>query len=142
MTSSANQQKSRFAFGVTKQDGHARLGTLRTMRAELSTPTFMPIGTQATVKGLLPTEIESTGARIVLVNTYHLWLRPGAENIAAQGGVNRWMSWPHATLSDSGGYQVFSLGANVSVSDECVTFRSHLDGALCQLSPEIAMQVQ
>jgi len=102
----------------------------------------MPVGTQATVKSLTPDEVESTGARIILANTYHLWLRPGAESIAAHGGVVGFMKWPHALLTDSGGYQVFSLAKHRTIDDEGITFRSHLDGSIHRLTPEEAMRVQ
>lgn len=131
-----------FAFRIEAVDGSARCGELRTPRATVQTPAFMPVGTQATVKGLTPDEVASTGARIILANTYHLWLRPGAESIAALGGVVGFMKWPHALLTDSGGYQVFSLAKHRTIDDDGITFRSHLDGALRRLTPEEAMHVQ
>lgn len=131
-----------FSFQVEATDGNARCGKLHTPRAEIETPTFMPVGTQATVKGLTPDEVASTGARIILANTYHLWLRPGAESIASQGGVVEFMQWPHALLTDSGGYQVFSLAKHRTIDDDGITFRSHLDGSLRRLTPEEAMRVQ
>ena len=131
-----------FSFEVEAVDGGARCGLFRTPRAGIETPAFMPVGTQATVKALTPSEVASTGARIILANTYHLWLRPGAESIASQGGVVGFMKWPHALLTDSGGYQVFSLARHRTVDDDGITFRSHLDGSLCRLTPEEAMRVQ
>lgn len=131
-----------FSFQVEATDGNARCGKLHTPRAEIETPTFMPVGTQATVKGLTPDEVASTGARIILANTYHLWLRPGAESIASQGGVVEFMQWPHALLTDSGGYQVFSLAKHRTIDDDGITFRSHLDGSLRRLTPGEAMRVQ
>lgn len=131
-----------FEFQVRATDGQARCGELRTPRAVIETPAFMPVGTQAAVKGLTPDEVASTGARIILANTYHLWLRPGAESIAALGGAARFMRWPYALLTDSGGYQVFSLAQNRTIDDDGITFRSHLDGTRHRLTPEEAMRVQ
>lgn len=133
---------SGFSFRVDAVDGEARNGVLETPRAAIETPTFMPVGTQASVKALTPDEVASTGARIILANTYHLWLRPGAESIASHGGVVGFMNWPHALLTDSGGYQVFSLAQHRTIDDDGITFRSHLDGSLHRLTPEEAMRVQ
>ncbi len=108
----------------------------------VATPAFMPVGTQATVKGLAPDEVRAAGADIVLGNTYHLMLRPGAERVAALGGLHRFMNWPHAILTDSGGFQVMSLSALRKIEDDGVTFRSHLDGAMVELSPERAIEIQ
>ena len=131
-----------FAFEVQAIDAKARCAELRTPRAVIETPAFMPVGTQATVKGLTPDEVASTGARIILANTYHLWLRPGADSIASHGGVASFMRWPYALLTDSGGYQVFSLAKHRTIDDDGITFRSHLDGTLHRLTPEEAMRVQ
>jgi len=131
-----------FSFRVDAIDADARCGELQTPRATIQTPAFMPVGTQATVKGLTPDEVASTGARIILANTYHLWLRPGAASVAAHGGVVGFMRWPHALLTDSGGYQAFSLAKHRTIDDEGITFRSHLDGTLHRLTPEEAMRVQ
>ena len=131
-----------FSFRVDAVDGNARSGLLQTPRASIETPAFMPVGTQASVKALTPDEVASTGARIILANTYHLWLRPGAESIASHGGVVGFMRWPHALLTDSGGYQVFSLAQHRTIDDDGITFRSHLDGSLHRLTPEEAMRVQ
>ena len=131
-----------FAFAVEAEDGAARAGTFTTPRATIQTPMFMPVGTQASVKSLTPDEVAATGARIILANTYHLWLRPGAELIDAFGGVPRFMRWPHAMLTDSGGYQVFSLAERRTIDDDGVTFRSHLDGSKKRLTPEESMRVQ
>jgi len=133
---------SGFSFRVDAVDADARSGELTTPRATIETPAFMPVGTQATVKALTPEEVASTGARIILANTYHLWLRPGAESVAAHGGVVGFMKWPHALLTDSGGYQVFSLAKHRTIDDNGITFRSHLDGTLHRLTPEEAMRVQ
>ena len=131
-----------FAFRLDARDGAARMAVFETPRAVIETPTFMPVGTQATVKSLTPDEVASTGARIILANTYHLWLRPGAESIAAHGGVVGFMKWPYALLTDSGGYQVFSLAKHRTIDEDGITFRSHLDGSLHRLTPEEAMRVQ
>ena len=131
-----------FSFEVHAQDGDARTGTFTTMRAAIETPAFMPVGTQATVKSQTPAEVAATGARIILANTYHLWLRPTAERVRHFGGVQRFMRWPHAMLTDSGGYQVFSLADLRTIDDDGVTFKSHLDGAKLRLTPEESMRVQ
>lgn len=131
-----------FSFRVDATDGPSRSATFVTPRAIVPTPAFMPVGTQASIKGLTPEEVASTGARIVLANTYHLWLRPGAERVAAQGGVVGFMRWPHALLTDSGGYQVFSLAQKRTIDEDGITFRSHLDGDRHRLTPEEAMRVQ
>jgi queuine tRNA-ribosyltransferase len=135
-----------FAFRVVASEGHARTAVFTTPHADVDTPTFMPVGTQGSVKGLTPDEVAATGARIVLGNTYHLWLRPGPESIAALGGLRGFSRWPHAMLTDSGGFQAFSLGSGekslVKVDEEGFTFRSHLDGAKHHLSPEEAVRVQ
>lgn len=131
-----------FAFDTLAKSGDARRGRFTTPRAVIETPTFMPVGTQATVKGLTSAEVEATGARIILSNTYHLWLRPGPELIDARGGVPRFMGWKHAMLTDSGGYQVFSLASMRTIDEDGVTFRSHLDGSKKRLTPEESMRVQ
>jgi queuine tRNA-ribosyltransferase len=131
-----------FAFEVLSEDGPARVARLTTPHAIIETPAFMPVGTQGTVKSQSPGEVAATGARLILANTYHLMLRPTAEVVAALGGVRRFMAWPHAVLTDSGGYQVFSLAKLRELSDDGVVFRSHLDGSKQALSPERAMQVQ
>ncbi len=131
-----------FSFDVVHQDGAARCAVFRTPRAEIETPAFMPVGTQASVKTLTPDDVASTGARMILANTYHLWLRPGEECVARLGGVGGFMGWPHAVLTDSGGYQVFSLAKHRTLDDDGITFRSHLDGSKRRLTPEEAMSVQ
>jgi queuine tRNA-ribosyltransferase len=133
---------SGFSFDLLATSGHARRGRFATPRATIETPTFMPVGTHATVKSLSPEEVEATGARIILANTYHLWLRPGSELVAKLGGVPRFMRWPHAMLTDSGGFQVFSLAALRKIDDDGVTFKSHLDGAIQRMTPEVSMKVQ
>ena len=131
-----------FSFRLLATDGVARRGEIATPHGAVATPAFLPIGTQATVKGLAPEAVRATGADIVLANTYHLMLRPGAERIAALGGLHRFMNWPRAILTDSGGFQVMSLSQLSKVEDKGVTFRSHLDGAMVELSPERAIEVQ
>jgi queuine tRNA-ribosyltransferase len=140
-----------FGFRVLARDGQARTGTLTTPHGDVATPTFMPVGTQGSVKTLSPGEVASTGAKIVLGNTYHLWLRPGPEVVSALGGLHQFSRWPHAMLTDSGGFQAFSLGqvgprkqsgSLVAPSEEGFTFRSHLDGSKHHLSPEEAVRVQ
>jgi queuine tRNA-ribosyltransferase len=136
-----------FAFSVVAEDGPARRGVLTTPHGDVETPTFMPVGTQGSVKTLTPAEVASTGARVVLGNTYHLMLRPGAEAIARLGGLHGFTRWPHAMLTDSGGFQAYSLAANgtqplVDASEEGFTFKSHLDGSTHQLTPEEAVRVQ
>lgn len=130
-------------FTVEAQDGEARAGVLTTRRGVIETPVFMPVGTAGTVKGIRFEELEKDlDARIILGNTYHLWLRPGIEVIKAAGGLHRFISWDRALLTDSGGFQVWSLGALRKISEEGTQFRSHVDGSLRFLSPEVSMEVQ
>lgn len=131
-------------FEVTAHEGEARAGILTTPRAVIETPVFMPVGTAGTVKGIRFEELESPdlGAQIILGNTYHLWLRPGIETIKACGGLHKFIGWNRAMLTDSGGFQVWSLGKLRKITEEGTQFRSHIDGALCFLSPEISMEVQ
>jgi queuine tRNA-ribosyltransferase len=131
-----------FSFRLLATDGAARRGEIATPHGSVATPAFLPIGTQATVKGLAPEAVLASGADIVLANTYHLMLRPGAERISALGGLHRFMNWPRAILTDSGGFQVMSLSQLRKVEDKGVTFRSHLDGAIVELSPERAIEIQ
>src|SRR2546426_7529196 len=131
-----------FSFRVVATEGAARCGELMTPHGKVETPAFMPVGTQATVKGMSPEALRAAGADIVLANTYHLMLRPGAERIASLGGLHKFMNWPNAILTDSGSFQVMSLSALRKVEERCVTFRSHLDGAMVELSPERAIDIQ
>ena len=131
-----------FSFQLINTDGDARRGELITSHGKVQTPAFMPVGTQATVKGLMPDDVRATGAEIVLGNTYHLMLRPGAERIAALGGLHKFMNWPLSILTDSGGFQVMSLSELRQIDERGVTFRSHLDGAMVALSPERAIEIQ
>jgi len=130
------------AFEILARDGAARRGRLTTAHGVVDTPVFMPVGTAGTVKAMTSDGVAATGARIVLGNTYHLMLRPGAERIAALGGLHRFMNWPHAILTDSGGYQVMSLAARRTITEAGVTFRSHLDGSLHELTPERSIAIQ
>jgi len=129
-------------FDILARDGAARLGRLTTAHGVIETPVFMPVGTAATVKAMTPDAVALTGARLVLGNTYHLMLRPGAERIAALGGLHRFMNWPHAILTDSGGFQVMSLAALRKITEEGVAFRSHLDGSRYLLTPERSVEIQ
>jgi queuine tRNA-ribosyltransferase len=131
-----------FSFALLRIDGSARRGEIVTPHGRVQTPAFMPVGTQATVKGLTPEMVRETGAEIVLGNTYHLMLRPGAERIAALGGLHAFMQWPLPVLTDSGGFQVMSLSALRRLEEQGVTFRSHLDGTMIELTPERAIEIQ
>ena len=131
-----------FSFTLIKTDGAARRGEVMTPHGAVQTPAFMPVGTQATVKGLHPEDVRATGAEIVLGNTYHLMLRPGAERVAALGGLHKFMNWPLPILTDSGGFQVMSLAGLRKLSEQGVTFRSHLDGAMVELTPERSIEIQ
>lgn len=131
-----------FAFRLIATDGAARRGEVVTAHGVVRTPAFMPVGTQAAIKGVHHDEVRAAGADIILGNTYHLMLRPGAERIAALGGLHAFMRWPHPILTDSGGFQVMSLSELRKISENGVTFRSHLDGAMVALSPERAIEVQ
>ena len=131
-----------FFFNLISTDGAARRGEFVTPHGRVQTPAFMPVGTQGTVKGLSPGDVRDTGAEIVLGNTYHLMLRPGAERIAALGGLHKFMNWPLPILTDSGGFQVMSLSELRKVDERAVTFRSHLDGTMIELTPERAIDIQ
>ncbi len=133
---------TRFAFTIAATDGAARTGTIAMRRGEIRTPAFMPVGTAATVKAMKPGDVRASGADIILGNTYHLMLRPGAERVEKLGGLHRFMNWDRPILTDSGGYQVMSLTELTKVSEEGVAFRSHLDGSKHMLSPERSVQVQ
>ncbi len=130
------------SFQLTHTDGHARAGVLRTPHGEIHTPVFMPVGTQATVKAVPPRDLEAMEAQIILANTYHLYLRPGDELIARRGGLHRFMGWSRPLLTDSGGFQVFSLSAIRKIDDDGVTFKSHLDGSFHRFTPEKAISIQ
>ena len=129
-------------FQVLAKCGQARAGLLRTAHGPIETPVFMPVGTQATVKSLSSADLEALGARIILANTYHLAMRPGHELIRGLGGLHRFMAWPGAILSDSGGFQVFSQSGRRAIDEDGVTFQSHVDGSTQRLTPESAMAIQ
>src|SRR4029453_14507011 len=131
-----------FSFSVTHADGRARRGRMTTAHGEVETPAFMPVGTQGAGKGLTHRDLESLGAEILLSNTYHLYLRPGADLIARRGGLHRFIGWTKPILTDSGGYQVFSLAARRTIDEEGAHFRSHLDGSAHLLTPEKAVDIQ
>jgi queuine tRNA-ribosyltransferase len=131
-----------FSFTLLKTDGAARRGEIVTPHGKVQTPAFMPVGTQGTVKGVTPQALRETGAVIVLGNTYHLMLRPGAERVAALGGLHGFMNWPGPILTDSGGFQVMSLSELRKLSETGVVFRSHLDGAMVELTVERAIEIQ
>jgi queuine tRNA-ribosyltransferase len=133
---------SRFSFSIASTDGAARTGAIAMQRGEIRTPAFMPVGTAATVKAMRPAEVRASGADIILGNTYHLMLRPGAERVAKLGGLHGFMGWERPILTDSGGYQVMSLSELTKVTEEGVSFASHLDGTRHMLSPERSIEVQ
>jgi queuine tRNA-ribosyltransferase len=132
----------RFSFAVDATDGAARAGTIAMRRGTIATPAFMPVGTAATVKAVKPADVRASGADIILGNTYHLMLRPGAERVARLGGLHRFMGWERPILTDSGGYQVMSLSELRTMSEDGVAFRSHLDGSRHLLTPERSMEIQ
>ncbi|MBU1757292.1 MAG: tRNA-guanine transglycosylase, partial [Alphaproteobacteria bacterium] len=132
----------RFAFRIDATDGRARTGSIAMLRGEIRTPAFMPVGTAATVKAMKPEAVRRTGADIILGNTYHLMLRPGAERMARLGGLHSFMNWSRPILTDSGGYQVMSLSDLNKLTEEGVEFRSHLDGSKHMLTPERSMEIQ
>ena len=133
---------TRFAFTIDATDGKARTGRIAMRRGEIRTPAFMPVGTAATVKAMKPEAVLATGADVILGNTYHLMLRPGAERVAMLGGLHKFMNWDRPILTDSGGYQVMSLADLRKITEEGVTFASHLDGSRHLLSPERSMEIQ
>ena len=134
--------ESPFSFRVTHTDGRARRGTMTTAHGTVETPAFMPVGTQGAVKAITHRDLEGLGAEIILGNTYHLYLRPGDERIARLGGLHRFIGWSRPILTDSGGYQVFSLAARRRIDEEGAHFRSHLDGSVHLLTPEKAADIQ
>ncbi len=133
---------NQFSFRLVATDGPARTGEIATAHGVVRTPAFMPVGTQAAIKGVHHDDVRASGADILLANTYHLMLRPSAERVAALGGLHEFMRWPYPILTDSGGFQVMSLAALRKVAEAGVTFRSHIDGAMVELSPERAVEVQ
>ena len=135
-------EKIAFSFDLIKEQGSARAGVFFTPHGPLETPVFAPVGTQATVKAVTPAQLEETGATLVLANTYHLYLRPGAYLVAAHGGLHKFMQWCKPMLTDSGGFQVFSLSDTRKVDDDGVTFKSHIDGSMHRFTPESSIHVQ
>jgi len=131
-----------FTFDLIAQEQRARAGIFHTPHGDIPTPIFAPVGTQATVKAVTPQQLEEIGASLVLSNTYHLFLRPGADLVAEMGGLHSFMNWPHPILTDSGGYQVFSLSSTRKVDEDGVTFKSHIDGSTQRLTPEKSVEVQ
>ena len=132
----------RFDFTIAATDGAARTGAITMQRGEIRTPAFMPVGTAATVKAMKPEGVRGSGADILLGNTYHLMLRPGAERVARLGGLHQFMGWNRPILTDSGGYQVMSLSELSKITEEGVSFKSHLDGSRHMLSPERSIEIQ
>jgi queuine tRNA-ribosyltransferase len=129
-------------FKILHKSGNARLGVLATHHGEIQTPVFMPVGTKGTVKSMLPEELENIGFEIILGNTYHLHLRPGEKLVQKLGGLHKFMNWPKSILTDSGGFQVFSLSKLRKITEDGAHFQSHYDGAPCFISPEVSMQIQ
>src|SRR5215813_4785478 len=131
-----------FGFDLLTTSGHARLGRIRTSHGAIETPAFMPVATQGTVKGLTPSDLRGAGAQIVLANTYHLFLRPGDDVVRELGGLHQFMRWDGPILTDSGGFQVWSLSRLRKITENGVEFRSHVDGSLRSLSPERCIESQ
>jgi len=129
-------------FTVHASFGEARIGSLHTAHGDVETPVFMPVGTQATVKSVLPGDVWDTGSRLILSNAYHLFLRPGSETVRRMGGLHKFMNWPGAILTDSGGFQIMSLGHLVKVDDEGASFKSHIDGRLIRYTPKDSVRTQ
>src|SRR3954447_23882229 len=140
--SSEASQAPRFCFSISATDGAARTGLIAMERGEIRTPAFMPVGTAGTVKAMRPEEVRESGADIILGNTYHLMLRPGAERVANLGGLHRFMGWERPILTDSGGYQVMSLSELTKTTEDGVRFKSHLDGSAHMLTPERSIEMQ
>ncbi len=131
-----------FSFEIKSRTGAARAGVFQTPHGNLETPIFAPVGTQATVKTLTPAQLSELGATLILSNTFHLYLRPGDELVSEMGGLHKFMQWPGPMLTDSGGYQVFSLAQTRKIDDEGVTFKSHIDGSAHRFTPEKSIQIQ
>ncbi|MEP6443954.1 MAG: tRNA guanosine(34) transglycosylase Tgt, partial [Hyphomicrobiales bacterium] len=131
-----------FSFNLKATDGNARRGEVVTHRGNIRTPAFMPVGTVATVKAMYPNQVRDLGADVVLGNTYHLMLRPGAERMARLGGLHKFMNWPHPILTDSGGFQVMSLATLRKLTEQGVTFKSHIDGSKHEMTPERSIEIQ
>lgn len=136
------QEQGPFSFTLSARQGNARAGVFSTPHGEILTPIFAPVGTQATVKAVTPAQLEEIGASLILSNTYHLYLRPGAGLVADMGGLHQFMHWPHPILTDSGGFQVFSLAEMRKIDEDGVTFKSHIDGSTHRLTPEKSIEIQ
>jgi queuine tRNA-ribosyltransferase len=134
--------KEPFSFEITHHQGRARAGVFHTPHGDLLTPVFSPVGTQATVKAVTPAQLTELGASLILANTYHLYLRPGDQLVAEMGGLHQFMNWSGPILTDSGGFQVFSLAANRKIDEDGVTFKSHIDGSMHRLTPEKSILIQ
>ena len=134
--------KEAFTFELIAQEGNARAGIFHTPHGDIETPIFAPVGTKATVKGVTPAELEEIGASLILANTYHLFLRPGEDLVDEMGGLHKFMNWPHPILTDSGGFQVFSLSSMRKIDEDGVNFRSYIDGSLQRLTPERSIEIQ
>lgn len=137
-----NETPSPFSYSLAAQSGKARTGVFHTPHGDITTPIFAPVGTQATVKAVTPAQLEEVGANLVLSNTYHLYLRPGADLVAEMGGLHEFMRWPHPMLTDSGGFQVFSLAEMRKIDEDGVTFKSHIDGSMHRFTPEKSIEIQ
>ncbi|RCK76185.1 MAG: tRNA-guanine transglycosylase [Anaerolineae bacterium] len=142
LTNPTGSKTNLFEFHIITSDGNARVGSFSTPHGEIPTPVFAPVGTQATVKSLTPRQLEEIGATLVLANTYHLFLRPGDERIARLGGLHQFMNWRKPILTDSGGFQVFSLAKINQIDEDGVTFKSHIDGSFQRLTPEKSIAIQ
>ncbi len=142
MRPSTTSNPAPFEFQLQAREGRARAGVFSTLHGEIQTPIFAPVGTQATVKSITPAQLHGIGANLVLANTYHLYLRPGDDLVAEMGGLHKFMQWPNPMLTDSGGFQVFSLGGINQIDDEGVTFKSHIDGSMHRLTPEKSIAIQ
>ena len=138
----ANEPRELFQYTLEKQQGNARAGVFRTPHGDIPTPIFAPVGTQATVKAVTPAQLEEIGASLVLSNTYHLYLRPGADLVDEMGGLHNFMRWPRPILTDSGGFQVFSLAELRKIDEDGVTFKSHIDGSTHRFTPERSIEIQ
>ena len=136
------ERKLPVTYELQKKSGKARAGKITAPHGEIETPVFMPVGTQATVKTMTPEELESIGSQIILGNTYHLYLRPGDDLVAKFGGLHKFMNWNKPILTDSGGFQVFSLGSLRKITEKGVEFRSHIDGSKHTLTPEKSIHIQ
>lgn len=137
-----NDQKQNFTFELNARQDRARAGVFHTPHGDLLTPVFAPVGTQATVKSLTPAQLDDLGASLVLANTYHLYMRPGDALVAEMGGLHQFMQWPHPMLTDSGGFQVFSLAESRKIDADGVTFKSHIDGSMHRFTPEKSVEIQ